>query len=196
MPRFSLMPLVLLSSAVVTVVYPAEGKNPNPRIPDGSYEVTYQMKEEGKLGRGLHFLDLSCWDQECSLTTLSLNQCSDSGLSALLSGKSDSGFFPKVERTSTTDGDLNVIPIGDSTLMIEQTMWGLGGEAKMKFRLEYHKGSGLPYVKSFSGAMIKDSSVLKKVITIEFVPLTGRLVPKVMDCPTLLPGVVEDHTKP
>ena len=50
-----------------------------PKIPNGNLRVTVQQKEDGKTDKGLHLLELSCWDGQCSLTSVSLNQCGESG---------------------------------------------------------------------------------------------------------------------
>jgi hypothetical protein len=67
------------------------------RIPNAVLRVTVQQKEEGKLAPGLHLLELHCWDGACSLSSVSLNQCGDSG-----SGKR--AFYPKVQHSTTQDG--------------------------------------------------------------------------------------------
>jgi len=70
-------------------------------IPNASLRVTVQQREEGKTSKGLHLLELSCWDGNCSLTSVSLNQCMESG-----SGQK--AFYPAVQYSATWIGNLKV----------------------------------------------------------------------------------------
>src|SRR3989338_5120289 len=49
------------------------------RVPNASLKVTVRQKEDGVLGKGLHVFHLLCWDGQCGLTALSLNQCAPAG---------------------------------------------------------------------------------------------------------------------
>ena len=66
--------------------------------PNGSLEVAYHQREEGKLSDSVRLLNLWCLDGRCSLTTITVNQC-------LKTGEGD-GFYPKAERTSTDEKNL------------------------------------------------------------------------------------------
>jgi hypothetical protein len=46
---------------------PAYGGDYN--IPNASLRVTVQQKEEGKITKGFHVLELSCWEGNCSLSS-------------------------------------------------------------------------------------------------------------------------------
>jgi len=154
------------------------------RVPNASLEVTVRQKQNGELGKGLHLFHLLCWDGACSLTALSLNQCGPAG-----SGKP--AFFPKVQRTSTAEGSLTVRSVGN-VLEARQRMTDIGGESTTVLRFTYGM-SGSPAmanrVIAFSGAYIKDSTILKRVTTVEYVPLIGAFSEVVLDCAALLPGV-------
>jgi hypothetical protein len=154
------------------------------RIPDVVLEVTVQQREDGKLDRGLHVLKLVCFDSRCSLTTVSLNQCHQSG-----EGKP--AFAPVVERSSTSEGNLSVTREG-RTLVVRESGADLGGDYVNNFRFEYAlPASGLAATKlvSFSGGFVKNSVLLKKVITIEYVPLPRPFQVVALDCGVLLPGL-------
>lgn len=154
------------------------------RIPNASLEVTVRQKEEGKLGKGLHFFHLLCWEGECSLTTLSLNQCGPAG-----SGKP--AFFPKIERTSTREGNLKVTKLGD-VLQVQQVNVDIGGESTTTLRFGYALSSSSTLANrllAFSGGFVKSSEILKRVITVELVPLIGAFHEVPLDCAVLLPGV-------
>lgn len=155
-----------------------------PRVPNASLEVTVRQKQEGKLGEGLHLFHLLCWDGQCALTALSLNQCSPAG-----SGKP--AFFPKVQRTSTADGDLRVRNVGN-VLEAQQTMIDIGGESTTVLRFTYTMSGSPPManrVIAFSGGYVKNSAILKRVTTVEYIPLIGAFNEIALDCAALLPGV-------
>ena len=54
--------------------------------PNGELRVAYRQSEGGKLSESVHHVALGCSDGRCSLTTLTLNQCSW--------GR----FYPKIEQ--------------------------------------------------------------------------------------------------
>ena len=148
-------------------------------------EVTVQQREDGTLSSGFHLLNLFCWNGQCSLTTLSLNQCGPTG-------DGSEGFYPKIERATTQDGDLRVTALGTSTLLAEETTVDIGGESKVTYRFTYDPE--VPYnVTSFSGGFVKHSSLQNRVITVEYVPLVGRMKPVPLNCPPLLPGVISNR---
>lgn len=153
-------------------------------VPDAHLEVTVQQREEGKIDRGLHLLDLSCWNRHCSLTSVSLNQCAESG-----EGKP--AFYPKVQRSSTLEGKLAVQNVGNA-LIVRETGSDIGGDYVNNFRFEYEpppKGRAVSRLVGFSGGFVKSSAILKKVLTIEYVPLGKRNQVVTLDCGVLLPGV-------
>ena len=83
-----------------------------PPLPNASLEVTVRQKQEGMLGKGLHLFHLWCWQGECSLTVLSLNQCGP--------GAHKPSFYPKVERFSTRDNNLKVSDV--ATVYMSNTL--------------------------------------------------------------------------
>lgn len=153
-------------------------------VPDAHLEVTVQQREDGRLARGLHLLVLSCWHRQCSLTSVTLNQCGESG-----EGKR--AFYPKVQRSSTPEGNLSVWNAGN-TLVVKETGADVGGDYVTNLRFEYEsppKGGIATRLVGFSGGFVKNSMILKKVLTIEFVPLPKRYQVVTLDCGVLLPGV-------
>lgn len=154
------------------------------RVPNASLEVTVRQRQEGELGRGLHFFHLLCWKGECSLTALSLNQCYPAG-----SGKP--AFFAKIERTSTSEGNLRVTNLGD-VLQVQQVNIDIGGESTTTLRFGYAMSGSSAIanrVTGFSGGYVKSSEILKRVTTVEYVPLIGAFHEILLDCAVLLPGV-------
>jgi hypothetical protein len=43
-------------------------------IPNAKLRVTVQQREDGKINKGFHVLELSCWDGTCSLSSVSLTE--------------------------------------------------------------------------------------------------------------------------
>jgi len=154
-------------------------------IPDVSLEVTVRQREDGEISKGLHIFEIFCWKGSCSLTILSLNQCGESSLGS-------NRFYPKIESSSTQDGSLEVIGLqdrnGNHTLRVRQTTNGV--QIRLMFGYEeVPSGRLATSVRSFSGGFVKDSSILNRVLSVEYVPLMGGFHEIELDCAVLLPGV-------
>jgi hypothetical protein len=146
--------------------------------------VTVQQSEDGKLNAGLHVLDLSCWEGACSLSSLTLNQCYESG-----SGKS--AFYPKVQYSTTRDGTLKVWNEG-STLVVQETGSDIGGDYTKNLRFEYERpreGGIVGRLVGFSGGYLKNSVILGKTLTVQYVPLPKANQVVNLACGALLPGL-------
>lgn len=155
-------------------------------IPNVRLEVTIKQEENGQIGKGYHVLDLLCWDGQCSLTSLSLNQCGPAA-----SGKQ--AFNPKIERTSTGEGNLKVTRQGN-VLVVQETGSDIGGDYVKTHRIGFEPARGdaifaTARVASYTGGFVKDSQILKKVITVNYVALKNRSQEVTLDCAALLPGV-------
>jgi hypothetical protein len=173
-----LLVVLMLLLTVPTLVLSADD------IPNASLRVTVQQKEEGKIHKGFHVLELSCWEGNCSLSSVSLNQCGESG-----SGKQT--FYPRVQYSSTWTGNLKVKNEGKS-LVVQETGSDIFGDYINNLRFDYEstgKGETAYRLVGFSGGYIKHSSVLKKVLTTEYVPLKKANQVMKLDCDVLLPGV-------
>jgi hypothetical protein len=159
--------------------------------PNGSLKVAYRQLLEGKLSESIHHLVLWCGDGQCNLTTLTLNQCG--------SWDERKVFYPKVERTSTEERNLSVTELSSGVLAAEERH----AETTFKYRFTYKprtdpKLSKLTRLQGtrwfgdltgFSGAVVKDSSIMKKVVSWELVPLKGRSPIIEATCKILLDGV-------
>jgi hypothetical protein len=153
-------------------------------VPNAMLDVTVRQKEEGKLGKGLHLFQVRCWDGECSLSALSLNQCGRAG-----SGKPV--FAPAIERTSTREGNLRVSNSGN-VLELQQELSDVGGRSTATLRIGYAIGGSTAIadrVTSFSGGFVKRSAIVERMIAVEYVPLMGEFQEVRLDCAVLLPGV-------
>lgn len=153
-------------------------------IPNAHLSVTVQQKEDGKIDKGFHILELSCWDGNCSLSSVSLNQCGESGL-----GKK--AFYPKVQYSATWMGNLKVRNVGNS-LVVQETGSDIGGDYVNNLRFDYEpvgKDKIVNRLIGFSGGFVKNSAILKKALTIEYVPLTKANQVMKLDCDVLLPGI-------
>lgn len=153
-------------------------------IPNANLRVTVQQKEDGKINKGFHILELSCWDGQCSLSSVSLNQCMEAG-----SGKK--AFYPKVQYSATWMGNLKVRNEGKS-LVVQETGSDIFGDYVNNLRFDYEpvgKDKIASHLIGFSGGYVKNSALLKKVLTTEYVPLPKADQVMKLDCDVLLPGV-------
>lgn len=147
-----------------SAVLPVQGR----QVPDGEYAIAYRQLQDGKLSQAVFQNWLECVDGACTLTTLTIGQC--------IAG----AWYPKVQRWSTGAGDLSVIASAPQTLSVQFK----AGEATFRLRLEFEQGG--PWfrkVTSFSGGVVKDSAVLDRVITWEFVPLHSSDAELTPSCP-------------
>ena len=178
---------IIVSCAALFVLFsnaPLKSAMQGSRVPNAILEVTIQQKEGQQVDKGLHLLQLFCWDGDCSLTSLSLNQCGESG-------DGTRAFYPKIVRTSTREGNLAVTASAD-VLVIKETNDDIGGDSVTTLRIGFERpAAGRPATKitSFSGGFVKNSTLLKKVITVEYLPLKGAMSAVRLDCAALLPGV-------
>jgi len=138
-------------------------------IPNANLQVAVQQKQEGKVAKGFHVLELTCWDGDCSLSTVTLNQCFESG-------QGRKAFFPKVQYSATSLGNLKVKNEGKS-LIVQETGSDMFGDYVNNLRFDYEtagKGEIVNRLIGFSGGYVKNSVLLKKVLTTEYIPLTKR----------------------
>jgi hypothetical protein len=172
--------VIAFLSAVPSALSLAQSSVPNVRL-----EVTIRQEENGQVEKGYHVLDLLCWDGECSLTSLSLNQCGPAA-----SGKQ--AFYPKIRRTTTAEGNLKVTRQGN-VLVVQETGSDVGGDYVTTHRIGFEPARGdaifATRVTSYSGGYVKDSQILKRVITVNYVALKNRSQEVNLDCAVLLPGV-------
>ncbi len=170
--------------ALITVILLPTVAEAEPAVPNADLRVAVQQKESGKLDGGLHLLELFCWDGRCSLTSVSLNQCGESG-----DGKP--AFYPKARRAATADGTLSVQAVGN-TIIATEVGSDIGGDYTTTLRFEYAppRADGVARrLVGFSGGFVKNSAILQKVLTVEYVALSKRSQVVSFDCGVLLPGV-------
>jgi hypothetical protein len=153
-------------------------------VPNALLSVTVRQKQDAELASGLHVMELSCLARRCSLTTVTLNQCYPTG-------DGTPGFVPKVQFSSTTDGGLSVSNEG-RTLVVRQSGTDFAGKFDMTLRFEYApplKDGAATDLIGFSGALIKNSTILGKVLTTEYIPLPRQFQVVPLGCGALVPGV-------
>ena len=131
---------------------------------------------------------LQNWQEQemegCSLTTISLNQCSTIGTS-------EPTFSIGVERITTESGAMIVRP-EKNALVVRQSAADIGGEASVWFRFEFDppfQTKTTKFPTGFSGGYAKHSSLLGKIVTGKFVPFEGLMSVVSLDCPLLVPGL-------
>jgi hypothetical protein len=153
-------------------------------IPNANLRVTIQTKYDGEIHKGLYVLELSCWNSQCSLSTVSLNVCMEVGSGAKV-------FYPSVQYSSTWLGNLKVRNVGQS-LVVQETGADAFGSYVNNLQFQYEpteKDKIANRLIGFSGGSVKNSDLLKKVLTVEYVPLPKDDQVMKLDCDVLLPGV-------
>jgi hypothetical protein len=153
------------------------------KFPNAVLRVTVQQKTEGEIEKGYHVLTLICSPEYCSLNTVSLNQCAETG-----SGQR--AFYPNVQHSSTMDGNLK-ITTSRNTIIVQEIGTDIFGDYVNTLRFEYEpeKGEITSKLTGFSGGYVKNSALLKKVITTEYVPLPNKYQVINLDCGVQLPGI-------
>jgi hypothetical protein len=168
------------------------------KIPDLHIELSYRQLEEGKLSEGIHLFDLWCDNGRCDLTILTLNQC--------LGDR----FFPKVEKSSNMklagirQGNLQVNYSGNGILQLQEDIPDGKISYFLRFREartenEKHQSHNSLFTRDdellkrlvltdFKGNLTKYSTVLDKVVSVEFVPLTEEYTVVKLNCGALIPG--------
>lgn len=159
-------------AAIIVLATANEGAAQARQLPDVSLEVATRQKDQGVLSTSIHTFNLVCGAGNCTLATLSLNQC----------GPSSGGdaFFPKVEMGSTAQGTLTVVNLGN----VLEVHWR--DTTSMFGFTPAPQGSIATRVTSFSAATTYYSRILGKMVAFEFVPFTGTLQVVRFACPSVL----------
>jgi len=177
---------------------------PSPII-EVDLDVAVRQKEDGKLGNEIYLFTLSCGGGQCTLDAILLNACLPHMDTQNI--KDVRGFTPLVKRTSTADGTLKVTlvhaaPLG-RTLIGDRTLTGAlkiestpGGDPSMTketllWGYAVEDGASISAMTtSFSGGYVQYvPGLMKKVATVEYVPLLGIHQLVALDCGVWLPGV-------
>lgn len=171
---------------ILFFLIPTSLVNANQSIPNAHLRVGVQQKENGKLDKGIHILELTCWNGQCWLSSVSLNQCNDSELG--------SAFYPIAQRSSTAEGNLKVENVSNA-LVVQEIGSDIGGEYTTNLRFEYQpigQGETASKLIGFTGGFVKNSTLAKQSITCDYVPFKkwGQAVK--LDCGVLVPGIESD----
>lgn len=171
----------LLSVLLLVTAAPASSSD---SIPDANLRVTAQRRVEGKIIDGFHVLELSCREGNCSLSTVSLNQCEETAY-----GKP--AFYPQVQYSSTLTGNLKVRNEGKS-IVVKDTGSDLFGAYEYNLRFDYEptrEDKSVTRLTGFSGSYVKNSPAVNRVFKFDYVPLTKADQIMKLDCGVLLPGI-------
>ena len=160
-------------------------------VPNGILQIAYRQKEGKTLGKSIHEVELSCRYAQCSLTTLTMNQC--------VEWMGDEFFWPKVQRTSTSEGNLRVVSTRPGVVVLQETdlegaidyifEFTTSRDDKRQERLQLKSDVFFDRLTGFSGAAVKDSRILDRVITWELVPIRGRSPMVKLDCSPAVHGL-------
>jgi hypothetical protein len=107
------------------------------------------------------------------------------------SGSGEKAFYPKVQYSTTWVGNLKVRNEGNS-LVAQETGSDMFGDYVNNLRFDYAptvKDEIVNRLVGFSGGYVKNSVLLKKILTTEYVPLPKANQVMKLDCDVLLPGV-------
>ena len=101
-------------------------------------------------------------------------------------------FYPKIERRSTVERNLRVTRQGN-VLVVQEGGFDAGGEIGTTHRFGFEPARGdatfATRITSYSGGFVKNSQILQKVITVNYVPLKNPFQEVVLQCAALLPGL-------
>lgn len=167
-------------------------------LANGSLKIAYRQVEDGKEGRSIHLMELECFNGHCSLTTLTLNQCMDMPFLGNV-------FYPKIQRSRSGEGNLKVRMVAPGRLVAEELMDGATFTYNYQFTTkkepEFAKAWGLKTdvffdkLTGFSGAAVKHSSILDKVVSWQLSPMKGSPAKVNLDCSALVDGLPEGEGK-
>lgn len=150
-------------------------------IPDVDLDATVRQVDDGVKSNGLHLLRLICKKDACTLVTVTLNQCVPVKQDLKLS-------TPKIDVSSTAALTLRVKVVNRNELDVSEVGSTRHGDYTATFRFTYERAGGTTRTKAFSGALIKNSDLLRKVITIRYEPLQANELLE-FECPVLVPGI-------
>jgi hypothetical protein len=106
------------------------------------------------------------------------------------SGSGKKAFYPRVQHSSTWIGNLKVRNEGN-TLIVQETGSDIFGDYTNNMRFDYEpvKDHIATRLTGFNGGYVKNSTLLKKILTTEYIPLPKADQVISLDCGVLLPGV-------
>jgi hypothetical protein len=81
-------------------------------------------------------------------------------------------------------------------LIVHEVSVAFGGETTASYQFDYAPvaaGHTATQLVGFSGGFVKDSIILKRVITIEYVPLPKSYQVIKLDCGVLVPGLQKNR---
>lgn len=144
-----------------------------PTVPNGRIAIGYRQRLDGKLERAVHRMELSCWDDQCTMTTVTLNEC--------ISVPDGEAFYPEVGHTATTEGTLEVRRAGPGALTIEEKYGGVEFRYRVGFtarldstlalKLQSQQKTFFVAITAFSGAATQSFPNFKRAVTWDLIPL-------------------------
>lgn len=146
--------------------------------PNGKLSIGYRQLLDDSLSKAVYYATLTCYDGDCTMITVTLNQCLPTPFGQ------EEAFIPKVERSSTSEGNLTVRMRDENTLIATEK----NGDAVYSYHFTFISREDKDLatllkskqsrffaekqaVQHFTGGAIKDSTVLAKIISWELVAL-------------------------
>ena len=162
---------IVTAMAILLVAYGCWAQTRS-KLPPNSVKLewTVQQKTEGKVGNSYHVYSLTCIKGRCIMYIVTLNRCDEGERAA---------FFPRAEYWDNIPDEegtslLQVMFPKESVVELSLRGWDFG-TAETKMRLGYRRevpGELIAVVTSFSGAVVKTSELLNKVISWELEAVT------------------------
>ena len=154
--------------AVTYCLVPTPGMA-NDAPPNGTLTIGYRQLLDDSLSKAVYYATLTCYDGDCTMTTVTLNQCLPTPFS------NEEAFIPKVERSSTPEGNLSVRMRDEKTLIVTEK----NGDAMYTYHFTFTyrddkdraallKSKQTRFfaekqaVQHFTGGAIKDSTAMAK----------------------------------
>jgi len=157
-------------------------------LPNGTLEVAYRQRQDGKLSDSLHLVTLGCFNDHCTLRTVTLNQCGEVGSPIFVEDTTTATRLNVVElsRTALTETDKFArIATHRGVILAEEQE----SVSHLKYQFTYlgrpqpdtaraHRLRNTFFFSStvgFSGAMVKSSDIVGKILSVELVPIKAPL---------------------
>lgn len=175
--KFPIIPLVAL-----VISFPVCAAA-NQDIPNLKASIATQLREDGVLGKELNVFTFSCWEGQCDLTRLVFNRC-------ITYEKPEQIIVAGYRQTE--DGAIRVRRDGNA-IWVEESTIDLGGPTTEALRFEFStddlETNYWSRLTGFSGSYTRQSEIVGKVITVEYLPLRGKWVDIETACQIVVPGI-------
>jgi hypothetical protein len=160
--------LLVLLCAMTAVAAPPKRRIPassSAPPPDGWFEFGYKQVTNGKVSDETFYGRFECWSGQCSMITVNLMAC-------LGDTPSSRARLLALDHCSTGEGSLIIhVVTGAATATIQAEESVHGARIRYRFDVALDQERHIKWLTGFSGAAVKDSALLGKVISWDLVYL-------------------------